>query len=126
VIGIGLNIGLGAAARREIEATGVKVASLAEACGSAPSRNRVAGAIVDEVLSMLQFFEREGFAAFADRWSALDALAGRPACIVTGGERIAGIARGIDPDGALRVETDGRIKRYVAGEVSLRLGSVNL
>jgi BirA family transcriptional regulator, biotin operon repressor / biotin---[acetyl-CoA-carboxylase] ligase len=126
VIGIGLNIALNAVAREEIEATGVKVASLAEACAVAPSRNRVAGAIIDEVLGMLQEFGREGFPAFAGRWSALDALAGRPACIVTGGERIAGIARGIDADGALRVETDERIKRYVAGEVSLRLGSVNL
>jgi BirA family biotin operon repressor/biotin-[acetyl-CoA-carboxylase] ligase len=54
VIGVGINIDLPAAARREIEASGVRVAAVADACTAAPSRNVVAGAILDELLSMLR------------------------------------------------------------------------
>ena len=53
VIGVGVNVDLPAAARREIEAGGVRVAAVADACAAMPSRNLVAGAILDELLSML-------------------------------------------------------------------------
>ena len=33
-----------------------------------------------------------------------------------------GIARGVDADGALLVERDGRIHRIIGGEVSVRAG----
>ena len=36
VIGVGINVALGAAARGRIEATGVKVAAVADACAAAP------------------------------------------------------------------------------------------
>ena len=120
VIGLGLNIALTPAARREIEAGGVRVASAADACSGAPSRNVVAGAILDEVLSMLDEFEREGFAAFREAWLGLDALSGRPARVVSGGAVISGTARGVDAEGALLLETGEGMQRFVSGEASLR------
>jgi BirA family transcriptional regulator, biotin operon repressor / biotin---[acetyl-CoA-carboxylase] ligase len=120
VIGMGINVALTAAARREIEAGGARVAAVADACTQAPSRNLVAGAILDEVLSMLDQFEREGFAAFREGWAALDALSGRPARVLLGGAVISGIARGVDPDGALLLETPAGMRRFVSGEASLR------
>jgi BirA family biotin operon repressor/biotin-[acetyl-CoA-carboxylase] ligase len=120
VIGLGLNVVLTAAARREIEAAGVRVASVADACSEAPSRNLVAGAILDELLGMLGEFEREGFAAFRDTWMALDALNGRPARVVLGGAVISGTARGVDAEGALLLETADGMQRFVSGEASLR------
>jgi BirA family biotin operon repressor/biotin-[acetyl-CoA-carboxylase] ligase len=120
VIGIGLNVALPAAARREIEAGGVRVAAVADACAVAPSRNLVAGAILDELLSMLGQFEREGFASFRDAWTALDALNGRPARVLLGRTVVSGTARGVDPEGALLLETEGRLQRFVSGEASLR------
>jgi BirA family biotin operon repressor/biotin-[acetyl-CoA-carboxylase] ligase len=120
VIGLGLNIALTTAARREIEAGGVRAASVADACSEAPSRNLVAGAILDELLSMLSVFEREGFAPFRDAWMALDALSGRPARVVLGGAVISGTARGVDAEGALLLETGEGMQRFVSGEASLR------
>jgi BirA family biotin operon repressor/biotin-[acetyl-CoA-carboxylase] ligase len=120
VIGLGLNVVLTAAARREIEAAGVRVASVADACSEAPSRNLVTGAILDELLGMLGEFEREGFAAFRDTWMALDALNGRPARVVLGGAVISGTARGVDAEGALLLETADGMQRFVSGEASLR------
>ena len=96
VIGVGINVALTAAARREIEAGGARVAAVADACAEAPSRNLVAGAILDELLSMLGQFEREGFAAFRDAWMALDALNGRPARVLLGSRSFPVTARGVD------------------------------
>jgi BirA family biotin operon repressor/biotin-[acetyl-CoA-carboxylase] ligase len=121
VIGVGINVTLPGQARTEIEAGGACAAALIDACGTAPSRNLVAGAILDELLSMLAQFEREGFAAFKDAWSELDALSGRPAQVLLADTAIAGTARGVDPEGALLLETGDRVQRFVSGEVSLRV-----
>ncbi len=89
---------------------------------SSPSRNLIAGAIIDELLSMLVTFEREGFEAFRGTWESLDALRGRRAQVLLGDTRVAGTARGVDENGALRLEYAGRVREFVSGEVSLRLG----
>ena len=121
VVGIGLNVRLPAAARAELEAGGARVAAVADACGVPPSRNRIAGTLLDELLSMLVQFEHAGFAALEDEWSALDALNGRLVQLSQGDKRAVGIARGVDVDGALLLEIDGRLQRFVSGEASLRL-----
>jgi len=121
VIGIGLNISLSAQARRSIEAGGVRVAALADARGDRWSRNELAAAILEEILSMLEEFERSGFRAFREEWLALDALRGRRACVLGGEEPVEGTARGVDEEGALLLDVGNRLLRVAAGEVSLRL-----
>jgi BirA family transcriptional regulator, biotin operon repressor / biotin---[acetyl-CoA-carboxylase] ligase len=121
VIGVGVNVSLPAGARREIERSGVSVAAVTDACQEAPSRNLIAGAILDELLSMLLQYERLGFAGFRDAWMDLDALQGRQALVVVGKTAISGIARGVDSEGALLLETKDRMQRFVSGEASLRL-----
>jgi BirA family biotin operon repressor/biotin-[acetyl-CoA-carboxylase] ligase len=120
VIGVGINVSLPAAIRLEIEAGGVRVAAAADACAAPPSRNLLAGAILDELLSMLEQFEHEGFAAFRDEWTALDALSGRPARVLLADSIVSGIARGVDHEGALLLDTGERLQRFVSGEASLR------
>jgi len=121
VIGVGINVALPPAARREIEAGGVRVAALEDACTAVPSRNLAAGAILDELLSMLRVFEREGFAAFRGDWAALDALSGRPSRVWIGDTAVSGTARGVDPEGALLLDTGNGMQRFVSGEASLRV-----
>jgi BirA family biotin operon repressor/biotin-[acetyl-CoA-carboxylase] ligase len=121
VIGVGVNLLLPDEARREIEAGGTAAAAVSDACRQPPSRNLVAGAILDELLSMLLQYERYGFAAFRDAWTALDGLNGRPAQVIVGQNAVFGIARGVDADGALLLETADRVQRFVSGEASLRL-----
>ena len=121
VIGVGVNVWMPEEARRELEASGMSVAAVGDACRQPPSRNLAAGAILDELLSMLLQYERFGFAAFRDAWSALDGLKDRPAQVIVGQNSILGIARGVDADGALLLETPDRVQRFVSGEASLRL-----
>jgi BirA family transcriptional regulator, biotin operon repressor / biotin---[acetyl-CoA-carboxylase] ligase len=125
VIGVGLNVRLSPDMRAQIEASGVKAAAVADACSAPPSRNFIAGAIIDALLSMLADFERDGFSGFREAWTALDALRDRPAQVLMGEAVICGTARGVDAHGALRLEWDGRLQEFVSGEVSLRgVGSI--
>ncbi len=121
VIGIGLNLALSAQARELIEATGVRAAAVADACPAAPSRNEVAGSVIDEVLAVLQDYERGGFAPHRAEWSSLDAYANRRVRLVLGAESVLGIARGIDAAGALLLDVDGSLRKFLSGDLSLRL-----
>jgi BirA family biotin operon repressor/biotin-[acetyl-CoA-carboxylase] ligase len=136
VAGIGLNVALPDALRARIVADGgLPPASLAEAFGAdgrfvaspsrnalaaPPSRNALAARLCDELLRMAQTFETRGFAPFHAEWSHADSLAGRPVRVIGHGRERDGIARGIAPDGTLRVEIDGRVEHVASGEVTLR------
>lgn len=120
VIGVGVNTELSAQASRQIEAAGLNVAAAADACGARPSRNFIAGAIIDELLRMLSDFEDGGFDRFREEWTALDVLRDRPAEVLCGDVVVAGVARGVDAMGALRLEREGRMHEFVSGEASLR------
>jgi BirA family biotin operon repressor/biotin-[acetyl-CoA-carboxylase] ligase len=122
VTGVGLNLSLPSETRREIEASGTRVAALAEACTAPVPRNELAAALLEELLSMLADFERRGFAPFRDEWSALDVLGGRAARVLTGDGAVEGVARGVDAEGALLLDCGSQRQRFVSGEVSLRLG----
>ncbi len=121
VIGVGINVCLPSPARDEIEAGGVRVAAVAAACAAVPSRNMIAGAILDELLRMLSVYERKGFSAYRDAWTGLDALRDRAVRVTMGGSQTTGAARGVDAEGALLLETEGGMQRFVSGEASLRL-----
>ena len=121
VIGVGLNVSLSARARHKIESTIGSVASVADACPTPPSRNWLAGAILDELLSMLAQFGRDGFAPFHPPWMALDALGGRAAQVTLGDSAVSGIACGVDSEGALLMNCGGRLRKFVSGEATLRV-----
>jgi BirA family transcriptional regulator, biotin operon repressor / biotin---[acetyl-CoA-carboxylase] ligase len=121
VLGIGINLTLDAEARAAMQAAGVNAAALAEACPAVPSRNQVAGAILDEVLGMLVQFEQDGLAPFLGAWAGLDALKGRTSRVWMGEISTVGRARGVDGQGALLLEVDGQMQKFNSGEVSLRL-----
>ena len=121
VIGVGINVSVTPAERINMEAAGARVAAVADACATPPSRNRIAGALLDELLGMLCEFEQAGFAKFRDEWMALDALGGRAVRVLVGERAESGTARGVDVDGALLLEMDGQMQRFVSGEASLRL-----
>ena len=86
-------------------------------------RNAIAASLLAELVNALTEFESAGFASFVADWSTLDATANQPVRIEGGGEPLQGIARGVDAQGALIVEAQGRRHHIHAGEVSLRFGA---
>jgi BirA family biotin operon repressor/biotin-[acetyl-CoA-carboxylase] ligase len=121
VVGVGLNVTLEEETRRAWAAAGVRAAAVADACRLPPSRNRLAAALIDEILALLVGFEAHGFGACHADWSRLDALRDRPVRLSEGAQPLEGWARGVDEGGALLLDTGARVHRVLAGEVSLRL-----
>ena len=127
VAGLGLNLALPDAARNAIEAVNssdhpaLAVADLAGATPQGvPSRNLIASRLVLGLEDALREFATVGFTGFAHEWAALDALRGAPVRVHQGSERFEGTARGTDRDGALLVESAGRVLRVFSGDVSVR------
>lgn len=123
VIGIGLNVALGAPLLEKIAETGIPATDLVTAGLTPISRNAVAGAILDHCIRGLLDFEREGLRPFIEDWRNVDALRGRMVDIKGAtGDVIRGLARGVDLHGALLVETaDEGMRKFVSGDVTVRV-----
>lgn len=91
------------------------------ACESSPCRNTLAALILSEIFTALSVFECRGLAPFVPRWNALDVLKGREVDVHLPSSTVCGVADGIDGNGALRVLTGGQWKKFVSGELSVRL-----
>lgn len=117
VIGVGINVApLAGPLPAELAGRSGCVHEIAPQAGG-PA---VLRAVALPLVQALRDFERDGFAAFGARFAALDALRDEP--VETSDARCpAGIARGVDGQGGLRVETaDGALHVIHSGEISVR------
>ncbi|MGH8303816.1 MAG: biotin--[acetyl-CoA-carboxylase] ligase, partial [Steroidobacteraceae bacterium] len=120
VIGIGLNVALGAKVLEAVGETGVSATDLVTAGLKQPSRNAVAAALVAQIVQGLLVFEKEGLRPFGEEWRAADVLRGRQIDVHTLEGVASGLARGIDLHGALVVETPHGVRRFISGDVTVR------
>lgn len=120
VIGIGLNVALGAKVLEAVGETGACPIDLVSAGLMQPSRNGLAAALVTQIARGLLVFEKEGLRPFADEWRGADALRGCQIDVHTMEGIARGLARGIDLRGALVVETPHGVKRFISGDVTVR------
>jgi len=117
VIGIGINLRLPAAMPAEVRAASAAWC----ATGNTADVDDLLAALLGELLTTLDTFAAEGFAAIRPEWMARHALQDARVSLSTDfGPPREGICRGVDSDGALLLEVDGRIERILSGEVSLR------
>ena len=117
VIGIGINLRLPAGMPEEVRAASTAL----NANGAAPDANELYAALLAELLSTLDTFATAGFSAIRPEWMARHAFQDARIRLSTDfGPPSEGICRGVDTDGALLLEIDGRIERILSGEVSLR------
>ena len=117
VIGLGLNLFL-----PETEAQSITQAwtDLTKITGEKPLlRNKLAGTILDHILSITNEFEVLGIKAYLDEWRSYDCLKGRTATLFIGQQQVEGIIEGIDDNGLLLIKrSDGSIQAFASGEVS--------
>lgn len=83
-------------------------------------RSSLAGLVGGWVAVAAARFGSHGLKPFLDHWPALDALDGRSVRLETGeGRGVAGVARGIDEQGRLRVQTERGLQSFASGEAHL-------
>ncbi|MHB8448696.1 MAG: biotin--[acetyl-CoA-carboxylase] ligase [Rudaea sp.] len=115
VIGIGINLRLS----ENIE-TGQPATDLARICAAAlPSRIHVVARLLAQLVDALDNFGGGGFAPFAARYAARDALAGKRVRVQVAGGARDGIAVGVDARGALRVRHGAALAVYDSADVSV-------
>ncbi|MBY4731595.1 biotin--[acetyl-CoA-carboxylase] ligase [Cupriavidus pauculus] len=121
VIGIGLNLVRDA---RMEAALGRALAGVAEAMTPFDAQRdptRILGAVLERLACMRTRFVADGFAPMAQAWSARDAYRDEPVRLLHDGAVLAeGVARGVDAEGHLLLETAAGLERIASGEVSLR------
>ena len=83
-------------------------------------RNLLVAKVVKNLTSKLTDFEQHGLAPFLDDWLRLDNFVDRPVKLLIGDNVIRGVAKGINEQGALILEQNGKTNTFIGGEISLR------
>ncbi|MBG3131878.1 bifunctional biotin--[acetyl-CoA-carboxylase] ligase/biotin operon repressor BirA [Proteus mirabilis] len=119
VTGIGINIAM---SKNQNEAINQQWINL-EQVGIKIDRNELACEITNALREAFVQFEKQGLSVFIERWKRLDNFMDRRVKLIIGEKEIFGIAKGINDQGALLLEQDGKIIPYIGGEISLRSAS---
>lgn len=113
VIGIGINVG---AAPAGLD----RPATYLAARGDCPEPRALLDAIAEAMGAWLAAWdEGRGFAAVREAWLNRAHPIGERMGINTGSEQVSGAFLGLDPEGALLLDTEGGIRRFTYGDVSL-------
>jgi BirA family biotin operon repressor/biotin-[acetyl-CoA-carboxylase] ligase len=100
---------------------GQPAVDLETACGRHVDRNLALGAVLAELVPMLERFAMDGFAPFRDAWQRLHAHQGSAVSVTLArGEVKHGVAVGVADDGALLFQDGAGVRRLHSAEVSLR------
>ena len=114
VIGIGIN-------RRLPEDMPAGVWAQAAALGEQPPADTLVARLLGGLLHGLERFTQGGFPALRDAWLSRNAHADAPVRVLSDfAPPLEGRFCGVDDEGALILETEGRRRRVISGEVSLR------
>ncbi|MDC5822052.1 bifunctional biotin--[acetyl-CoA-carboxylase] ligase/biotin operon repressor BirA [Vibrio europaeus] len=117
VIGMGLNLMMSEAT----EGITQPWASLDEvADNQLIDRNQLAITMITTLHKALDDYELYGMAGFVERWNRLDNFINRSVKLLMGPREISGIARGINEQGAVLLETENGLETFIGGEISLR------
>jgi len=124
VMGVGLNVRMPSSSREQLAAaidrpwTDV-VTELGSETGPV-NRNHLVALLLDELFRSLELYEAGGFEVLRPAWSQLDLLQGNIIRLQHKQEQLIGLARGVDQNGGLLLETEERgVQVFHSGEVSI-------
>ena len=121
VIGVGLNVRIPAAARKDIPVPVTDLASIAGRRAPPIDRNRLLAALLAEFAAVLEQYSNEGFAPFAAEWQHRHAYQGKPVrLLLPDGATVTGKVAGVDASGALVLADGPRRARFLSGEITMR------
>jgi len=117
VCGIGINVLLNDEPAKAIDQPWTDLRHVSR---TVPSRNHLVGVLLSELIDMYIEFETNGLTPFLPEWQQWDAYYDKPIQLSMQENSIQGIARGVDAQGALKLEVGGKIRTFYSGEISLR------
>jgi BirA family transcriptional regulator, biotin operon repressor / biotin---[acetyl-CoA-carboxylase] ligase len=121
VVGVGLNVRLPAAIKRDIAQPVSDLTAVAGRGAPPIDRNRLLARVAAELAANLAKYAEHGFAPFAAEWQRRHAYQGKPVkLLLPDGESVKGTVAGVDSTGALVLADGPRRARFLAGEISLR------
>jgi BirA family biotin operon repressor/biotin-[acetyl-CoA-carboxylase] ligase len=91
---------------------------LATLLGSPPSTSQLAGRLIGGLFDTLLRFEDSGFDSFAADWRQRDWLNGRGIIVELPDGELAGIAAGVESDGALILDVSGGRRKIASGSIT--------
>lgn len=116
VIGIGLNLSMNESEAKDIDQPWVDLRGL----NPNLSRNEVAGVLLDELLTCIDTFQKEGFAPLQEYWSERDIYHESEVSVVSPSQEITGVVKGVNRKGELLLKTSRGMEVISAGELSVR------
>jgi BirA family transcriptional regulator, biotin operon repressor / biotin---[acetyl-CoA-carboxylase] ligase len=120
VIGVGINMRLGASGRRRI---GQPATDIAGHTAEMPSRNAALAGLLASIAQTLEQFSREGFTSFRQAWLERHAWQGRRVVLSQADRLLAeGEVVGVADDGGIVLASAKGVEHFHNGELSLRLG----
>lgn len=118
VTGIGLNVdvrdGIDFGAERDWSHRAV---DLKRVVPDPPSRELIAGSLIENLYLTMRHFETVGLSGFMDDWREFDWLRGREVMVDTADRQITGLAGGIGDSGELMIHTDGGTVPVISGSI---------
>lgn len=114
IIGIGLNVH-----PLPAERIGHAAAALSDHL-AAPDATAILACLLIKLGETLDRFARDGFAPLRDAWMARHLFTDRRVQLIDEHTLTEGQCLGVDASGALLIEQDGKVLRYLGGDVSLR------
>ena len=88
--------------------------ALTIACGIADRK------VLDELLAVVDEFQRHGFEPFQQYWCERDVFAEREVRIVGPKQELQGVVKGVNRKGELMLRTERGMETVTAGEISVR------
>ena len=118
VIGIGINVRLSEGVLTRIDQPAVDLETV---CSRALDRSAVLGAVLSELVGVLDVFSAAGFGPLRKEWEAHHAHQGRTVIVkLPTGRSERGVALGVANDGALLFRAGTAVRRLHSGEISVR------
>jgi len=119
VLGFGLNVRIGSVDADNIDQSWIDLAGMSS---SPIDRNQLAATLIRELVNTLSGFDETGLDPYLPEWETLHVYANQPVRLLQADREIHGTICGIDPSGALKLDTGVEILTVHSGEVSLRAG----
>lgn len=118
IIGIGLNVESTTEQQKKVDQPWTDLTSR---LSYTPDRNDIIAQITQGLVEMCEVFEKgKGLEHYHSQWQALDILYNQPVTVYSGVRQQVGIARGVDENGALKLETNEGVELLHGGEISVR------